>query len=402
MSKQDKILEIYTLGRFQVKQGDKMLSQDSGRSQRLWSLFKYLLTHKGKPVPVEELVEALWAEDEQERSESAVKTLVYRLRRLLNNGQAVNGESQYINYSQGGYVWNNQSGYWFDAEEFVSCCEQGRKAISDEEKEECYRKALDLYKGDYLPDYAYNEWVVPICNYYRRLYMESVFGLIELLKKTRRYGEISGVCEKAFAIEYFDEDLHRCYLESLLEESKTRQAQAHYETVTGALYRELGAKPSPALRDLYRRIKNRDSSVELDLSLIQDSLMDREKAGGAFLCDPDTFRFLFKLEARRVKRSGQAVFLALLTLTQDDYSLPSPKNLKDAMDSLEGSLLLSLRKGDVICRWNEAQFLCLLPGLNFEQSKMVLQRIEGKYKAKQLPERTVLRSKVQPLHLWEE
>lgn len=402
MRKQSNKLEIYTLGTFVVKQGNQMLSEDSGRSQRLWGLFKYLLTQRSKSVPPEELMETLWAEEEHERSDSAVKTLVYRLRRTLNGESPNNSESQYINFSQGGYTWNNQSDYWLDSEVFENYCLRARKASGDEEKEECFRRALDLYKGDYLPEYAYNEWVVPVSNYYRRLYLESVLSLIDLLKKQKRYGEISAVCEKAFTIDYFDEDLHRHYLESLLEEGKTRHAQAHYESITAALYRELGAKPSPALRGLYRRIKNKDGGVELDLNLIQDSLMDRHQAEGAFLCDPDTFRFLYKLEGRRVIRSGQAVFLVLLTLTMSDYSLPSNGELKMAMGILEEALLSSLRKGDVICRWNEAQFICILPGLNFEQSRIVLGRIEQSYKGKDSERNVVLRTKVQPLHLWKD
>lgn len=402
MNQQNDKLEIYTLGTFVVKQGDKILSEDSGRSQRLWSLFKYLLTQRGKSVPSEDLMETLWAEEEHERTDSAVKTLVYRLRRTLNGEPANSPEFQYIAFSQGGYTWNSQSDYWLDSEMFESYCEMARKASGDKEKEEFFRKALGLYKGDYLPEYAYNEWVVPVSNYYRRLYLESVYGLIGLLKQQRRYGEIISVCEKAFTIDYFDEDLHQHYLESLLEEGKTRHAQAHYESITAALYRELGAKPSPALRNLYRRIKNKDGGVELDLNLIQESLTDRHQADGAFLCDPDTFRFLYKLEGRRVIRSGQAVFLVLLTLTMSDYSLPSNNELKNAMGILQEALLSSLRKGDVICRWNEAQFICILPGLNFEQSRLVLERIEKNYKGKDPEGKVVLRTKVQPLHLWKE
>ena len=395
-------LEIHTLGNFLVKRGDKHLSEDFGRSQRLWGLFLYLLTQRGKYLLPEDLMDALWAEEEYERSESALKTLVYRLRKLLKEGQP-GDEVQYINFSHGGYTWNSQSDYWLDVDEFEDYCKEAKKALAEGDKaaEKYCRRALDLYKGDYLREFAYNEWVVPVSSYYRRLYLETVFGLLGFLENEGRYGEISGVCEKAFSVEPFDEDLHKWYLESLLEEGKTRQAQAHYENITAALYRELGAKPSPGLRELYRRIKNKEGGVELDLGLIQERLTDRKKTEGAFLCDAHTFRFLYKLEGRRVMRTGQAIFLVLLTLTLPDYSLPAGKDLKPAMDLLEKSLLHSLRKGDVICRWNEAQFICILPGLNFEQSRKVLERIEKQFAATSGNGKVVLRAKVQPLHLWE-
>ncbi|MBU3191219.1 hypothetical protein K9O30_18445 [Clostridium bowmanii] len=40
---------------------------------------------------------------------------------------------------------------------------------------EFYQRALMLYKGDYLSEDFYNEWVTPIRNYYHRIYGNAYY-----------------------------------------------------------------------------------------------------------------------------------------------------------------------------------------------------------------------------------
>ena len=134
----------------------------------------------------------------------------------------------------------------------------------------------------------------------------------------------------------------------------------------------------------------------MDLSLIVEGLREREEKRGALLCSPDIMRTLFKLEERRLARTGQAVFMALLTVTNADYGFPAKKTLGKAMDLLQEVLLKSLRRGDVISRWNEAQFLVMLPGLHDQQAEVVLARILKVFKSHNLHEDIIIRSKLQP------
>ena len=47
------------------------------------------------------------------------------------------------------------------------------------------------------------------------------------------------------------------------------------------------------------------------------------------------------------------------------------------MDELQESLRSNLRKGDVVCRWSENQFLLLLTGLERTQAGNVIDRIKN-------------------------
>ncbi len=66
----------------------------------------------------------------------------------------------------------------------------------------------------------------------------------------------------------------------------------------------------------------------------------------------------------------------MLTLVGRDSQLPSSTILMRYMKNVEDLLAAGLRRGDVITRWNEAEFRFILHSLNLEQAKMALGRIE--------------------------
>ncbi len=400
-SKEPGQIEIYTLGRFLVRRGDQVLSERAVRSEKLWLLFKYLLTNRKVAILPETILETLWPRQQYKDPNLAVRSLVHRLRHLFNNELAALDLAANIVFAHGCYRWAENIPYRLDIDEFerlaVSAeplCEENNHSSAIE----ALQKATRLYLGDYLPECSCQEWLIPARNYYHHLYIKSVIQLAELLKKAGRFTEIIGLCRNALAIDYFEEKLHLCYLEALLEEGKKLQARSHYEEATAAFYREMGAKQSAAMRRLYGRIGfDHEESFNLNLSLIQERLKDRENAMGAFICDPELFQYFYQLEKKRLERSGQSVCLGLLALTCPDFSSPPRSKLQEAMDYLARVLGGNLRKGDIICRTHEAQFLIILPNLDEAQSLRVLSRIEDKFRQGYAASGLVLHKKSQSL-----
>jgi len=375
-------LKVYTLGHFEVKSGRKVLSDGCKRSQQLWNLFKYILTYRDKRIIQENFFDILWVDKECDNPVKALQNLIYRLRMLLNyEGTNKDGKS-IINFSQGCYSWNKEFHYWTDVDEFEELYKKAKDAEKKDEfitAMELYQNALILYKGDYLAEDSYNEWLTPVRNYYHRIYMDIIGRLTKLLKHYGRYEDIIKVCEEALMIESFEESLHILYIEALIAIGNIKQAQSQYEYVTSMLYKEMGVKPSTELRNLYHKIKGKDDKVLLDLNSIQELMMDRNDPDGAFFCEPDIFISLYKLECRRAARSKQVVFMAMLTISRAKNWTKDSKILKKEMGSLLDMLIQGLRKGDVVSKWSEAQILLILPGATFEQANMVLARILNKH-----------------------
>ena len=178
----ENVLKIYTLGRFLVKRGDTVLSDQSHRSYRLWELFQYLVTNRNKSFLPESIAENLWPDNDYSEPRQAVRTQICRLRKLLKDEE---DDSEYISFVQGCYQWNNKQKIWLDVDEFERLYHLAKAKEDDNYLQaiELYYEAVSLYQGEYLPGAMFNEWVIPVRNYYRNLFLQCVVDFANLLKK---------------------------------------------------------------------------------------------------------------------------------------------------------------------------------------------------------------------------
>jgi len=378
----EECLKVYSLGCFEVKLGGNVLSNDFKRSQQLWNLFKYILTYRNKRIVQENFFDILWNDKECDNPVKALQNLVYRIRMLIDcKGVNKDGES-IINYSQGCYSFNNECNYWTDVDEFEDIYKKAKVAQENDDflnAIELYQRALMLYKGDYLSEDSYNEWVMPIRNYYHRIYMDIIFKLTKILKHYGNTEDILKICEEALMIQPLEESLHAIYIEALIDVGDMKRARKQYEYVTSMLYEEMGVKPSTALRNLYSQIKSNDNKIILDLSSIQKIMMDNSDSDGAFFCEPNTFISVCKLECRRAARIGKVVFMGLITISKAKQGANNSKVLAKARGLLLDMLIQGLRVGDVVSEWSDTQILVQLSQASFEQANMVLTRILNKH-----------------------
>lgn len=392
-------IKIHTLGKFFILQGDKLVSESSSRSRRMWEVFKYLLSNRDKTLFPEVVLDNIWPDKDYSDPNTVMRAQMFRLRQALATDCPNTSLASNIVFSQGCYRWENKVECWIDIDEFEKLASRAKNELASnpEKAIETYSRALTLYKGEYLPESAFSEWVIPLRTYYHDLYLGCVFELAALYKTKRAYTDIIRLCEQASSIDYFEEKIHVRLIEALLAEGQTTRAKAHYNEVTSAFYREMGIKPSDTMKSVYRLIALEAGSFELDLGTIQEGLKGKDIINGAYFCDADLFRYFYKLERMRGERSGKVVILCLLTITNPDYTMPSAEKLRDVVVNLQEVILDSMRKGDIITRWNNAQFLMLLPGLNREQAVQVMARIEKLYLAKHSLNGLVLHKKVESL-----
>lgn len=378
VDERDNVLMIYTLGRFMVKRGETVLSDQSHRSYRLWELFQYLVTNRNKSFLPESIAENLWPDNTYSEPRQAVRTQICRLRKLLKDRD---DNSEYITFVQGCYQWNNKQKIWIDADEFEHLYRLARIKENDNYLQaiELYRDALALYQGEYLPGSMFNEWVVPIRNYYRNLFLQCVLDFAALLQKHGRHAEIADLCEKAVLIEPYEEELHTKFMEALLAAGKVKQARVHYEYITSLLYREFGVKPSQEMLNVYKRIQAKSIAESPEIAALQED-MTEEKTDGAFICSRDVFRSIYKLERRRSERTKQAVYFgSIAPVAGGKQGLR--RNRGKVMDDLENVLVKSLHRGDVVTRWDDSQFALILPGVDEQQAQSVMERIVKQFSA---------------------
>lgn len=374
------LLEIQMLGGLFMKRGNRTLSDDSGRTKQVWNFLEYILANRNNDISQDKLIDILWPYDDCDNPANALKNLAYRLRNTLSRLDIPDERNDYISLKRGVYSWNNDIDCKLDIEELELLYRQASdESLADVVRIELYEQAIMLYKGDFLPKSAFEEWVVPLSEYYRRVYMNCVYSIVALLTKASMFEKIIAICNRSIAIDPFEEYVHEHLIRALVATGNQQKALEHYDYVNNLFYKELGLQTSDAIRGLYKEISKNLNSVELDICAITSDLREEERAQHAFLCNYEVFRNLYRLEARAAARNGTSIYIALLTVVGKNNTVPEVPLLTIAMDTLQEAVVSSLRIGDVVARFSSTQFVLMLSSLTFESGEKVLERIENKF-----------------------
>lgn len=369
-----KTVSVSLLGGFALEVDGASLTDDINRSLKLWSVLAYLTLHRERAVPQSEFIELFWPDDHSSNQVNALKTLLYRIRAMLEPlfGQ----EIQPILSQRGAYIWNPAVGCTLDIDRFEELCRLGGDTQrTAEERMTSYREAVELYKGDLLPKLSHQMWLVPLAVRYHTAYVAAVKDFAALLDHASLYEEMEQVCNRASDLDNLDEGLHTLIVRALLRQGKDAAALEHYEKATDLLYRNLGVRPSEELRSLYKEIMATEKTLETDLGVIMNDLREAAARPGAFVCEYGFFKEAYRLEVRRAIRSGTCVHLCLITVSLPDGGMPQLKVLSNTMDQLLDVLVNNLRRGDVVSKFSGAQYVIMLPAANYEDSNMVMDRV---------------------------
>lgn len=147
-----------TFGGFALSFGGLCLRDDGSRSRKVWNLLSYLILNRERDLGVAELYQLLWQDKDEENPYGALKTLVFRVRRLLE--EAGFPATAMVLSSKGIYRWNPQLSMKVDGEEFEHLSKLCLAEAFDMETGKEQRKtALSLYKGEFLPGAGDAVWM---------------------------------------------------------------------------------------------------------------------------------------------------------------------------------------------------------------------------------------------------
>ncbi len=369
-------VRVTMLGKFAIRKGTYTLSQTGGRAKQVWLLIEYLLAHRRLGTSAEKLIEVFWGEDDPcGNPMNTLKNLVYRARTMLQ-AELHDGGTPFILYSRGSYLWNPDLPCTVDAEEMERLAKAASApGLPKERRLVLLKKAAACYGGDFLPDSGDASWVVSRAAYFSSLYINCVLKLCALYREKQKYGEIIALCEEAIVHVPFEESVHSALSYAYLGSGQSGKALQHYNYMTDFFYRELGVDVSGDLRELYRRITTSIHEVETNLSAVQRDLREAAVASGAFFCTYETFRNLYRVQARALTRSGESIYVALLSLLDGGGNIPKEPSAAPVIALFKEDILLSLRRGDVVAPYSSAQFIVMLPMIDGKNAEKVMRRI---------------------------
>lgn len=390
-------LQVQMLGQFTLRYGDRTISDSDDRSRRVWSLLAYMLYNHGRSFAQEELIRLYWSNSEKSADPgNALKSIFHRIRTALDKLQPGLGRLL-IRRKAGRYFWNNVMPLSLDIEDFEAHFHAAEAAGDDDVRLAEYQAALALYAGDPLPRMTDEIWTIPIVAYYHSLYTRAAAGAIELLEKQERTAEAVALCRRAIHIEPYQEDLYEHLMRGLLRTGDMKGAMSVYEEMSEQLFAHFGVMPSETLRTLYRQATRTVNDRTLTMDEVCSQLEEPAPHSGAMVCEYDFFKILYRAEARSIARNGHSANICLLSVSGKDGEMLARRSLDPAMNNLQVLVQNNLRRGDVIARCSISQYIILLPQANYENSRMVADRLVSAFYRRYPHSPARLRYTVQPL-----
>ena len=390
-------LQVQMLGQFTLRYGDRTISDSDDRSRRVWSLLAYMLYNHGRSFAQEELIHLYWSNNEKSADPgNALKSIFHRIRTALDKLQPGLGRLL-IRRKAGRYFWNNAMPLSLDIEDFEAHFHAAEAAGDDDVRLAEYQSALALYAGDPLPRMTDEIWTIPIVAYYHSLYTRAAAGAIELLEKQERTAEAVALCRRAIHIEPYQEDLYEHLMRGLLRTGDMKGAMSVYEEMSEQLFAHFGVMPSETLRTLYRQATRTVNDRTLTMDEVCSQLAEPAPHGGAMVCEYDFFKILYRSEVRSIARNGHSANICLLSVSGKDGEMLARRSLDPAMNNLQVLVQNNLRRGDAIARCSISQYIILLPQANYENSRMVADRLVSAFYRRYPHSPARLRYTVQPL-----
>lgn len=251
-------LHCYALGPLRVSVGDTEIPSERWRSARARRLFQFLLVHRFRWVAADVVIESLWPEADPEKARGNLWQSVHQLRRILEPGREDPRGSQYIRVGDAGYRLEAGEGRSYDVLEFEGLIRDADRLASSRQvraAESKYHRALELYRGEFLAENPYEEFVVAEREQLRELHQRACVRLVALIATAGRPREVIPVCRRALREDPYEEDLHFHLVQAQLRLGHRREALDAWQAYEARVSGELGLLPSVRMQALAAQMR---------------------------------------------------------------------------------------------------------------------------------------------------
>jgi predicted ATPase/DNA-binding SARP family transcriptional activator len=244
-------LVVYVLGTFHIKRGSHFIRLPT---QKIENLLVFLLLNPGIHTR-EKLATLFWGDSSHENARRSLRQALTNLRSFINEGLILSDrESVGIDSSFPIRV---------DLWEFE---EQAQHFVNDL----CLTSEpfdSTLYPNDLMID-CYDDWLLPLREHYRKIYIDVMLRSVELLRARSEYNLAINYAQQILKIDASNERSHQHLMFCFITTGKHHQALRQYETCQKVLQQELNVQPTRETKLLYYWIKDSASSVPSQASKI--------------------------------------------------------------------------------------------------------------------------------------
>jgi predicted ATPase/DNA-binding SARP family transcriptional activator len=223
---------------------------DTGHARQR-SVLGALLVDVNRPVPVDHLIDRVWADRMPYRARNALSAYVSRLRQLLADVPGLR-----IARESGGYVLAVDP-LSVDLHLFRHLVREARDSADPEAATALFGQALDLWRGE--PFAALDgPWFADVRTALQAERDAAALDRNDAALRAGRHTELLAELAAAVRAHPLDERLAGQLMLALYRSGRQADALAAYQEIRTRLVEELGADPSPPLRRVHQQILDGD------------------------------------------------------------------------------------------------------------------------------------------------
>jgi YVTN family beta-propeller protein len=247
-------LKVFLAGRVAVEADGVRIDEERfpGRQGRL--VFAYLVAEEGRPVPHDELAEAVWGDAPPATWEKALSVVVSKLRALLAQHGMDGGNL--LTGAFGCYRLNLPTGTWIDVIAAADAVREAEAALAAGDLEKAKGlagRAASLVRRQFLPGEE-GPWVAAKRRELEDVLRRALGCLSDACLRSGDDAEAATWAEKTIALEPYREAGYRRLMAAHASAGNRAEALRVYERCRRLLVEELGAYPSPETESIYREL----------------------------------------------------------------------------------------------------------------------------------------------------
>lgn len=237
-------LVIRCLGHLELRIHDRLSEPSHWSRASARRLFCYLLLSRGRRVPRDEILEALWPDDNPDQSANRLWVAVHTLRReLAPLSHIVDRQGQT-------YCLRLPEGTDLDLDRYLTLAKDGLAR----DDEAALREAAALFKGDFLMEYPYEDYAEGERTRLREVQRQVAMALGDICTRHGdRDGALSWYREAQRLAPYWEEPVQRI-MTALIARGEPAAAAEAYRRLCADVRREFGLEPTPQIQRLYRQV----------------------------------------------------------------------------------------------------------------------------------------------------
>jgi DNA-binding SARP family transcriptional activator len=239
-------IAVRTLGCMEIE-GDDACGRWLG--QRTGDLLKFLVCRRYRVVHAQVIAEALWGHGGFVSS-GTVRQCVHDLREKLEAGR-FGTSTRLVITRQSGYALSRSA--VVDADDFAVHVRRGIAALDQHRQEIAtvhLRRAVAMYRGDFLADEPHAEWARDERERLREHMEDALSGLAQLYLSAGDAVAATSCLRRLAEMRPLDIDVHRRLFVALLSQGRRSHAARCYRALSDRLAREYGSTPGFTLAEV--------------------------------------------------------------------------------------------------------------------------------------------------------